>query len=72
MSGHGAAEGSVSVTDTSEPPRPSSPMGTPLPAAPGDDKDTAQGHPNPPKPTEPEQDAGMGEENLPSPSEEGP
>uniref|UniRef100_A0A8D2NTY4 Calcium/calmodulin-dependent protein kinase type 1G n=1 Tax=Zosterops lateralis melanops TaxID=1220523 RepID=A0A8D2NTY4_ZOSLA len=66
MSGHGAAEGSVSVTDTSEPPRPSSPMGTPLPAAPGDDKDTAQGHPNPPKPTEPEQDAGMGEENLPN------
>uniref|UniRef100_A0A8C3QVV6 Calcium/calmodulin-dependent protein kinase type 1G n=1 Tax=Cyanoderma ruficeps TaxID=181631 RepID=A0A8C3QVV6_9PASS len=30
MSGHGAAEGSVPVTDTPEPPRPSSPTGTPL------------------------------------------
>ncbi|NWZ41053.1 KCC1G kinase, partial [Brachypodius atriceps] len=69
MSGHGAAEGSVPVTDTPEPPRPT---GTPLPAAPNDDKDTAQGHPNPPNPPEPEQDTGMGEEKLPSPPEEGP
>ncbi|XP_066192051.1 calcium/calmodulin-dependent protein kinase type 1G [Sylvia atricapilla] len=72
MSGHGAAEGSVPVTDTSEPPVPSSPSGTPLPAAPSRDKDTAQGHPKPAKATEPQQDTGMGEENLPSPPEEGP
>ncbi|NXH50569.1 KCC1G kinase, partial [Dicaeum eximium] len=74
MSGHGAAEGSVPVTETPEPPRPSSPTGTPPPAAPRDDKDTArgpsQGHPNPPKPTQ--QDTAMGEEKLPSPPEEGP
>ncbi|NXI14568.1 KCC1G kinase, partial [Irena cyanogastra] len=69
MSGHGTAEGSVPVT--SEPPRPSSPTGIPLPAAPSDDKDTAQGHPNPPNPTQPQQDTGMGEEKLPSPLEEG-
>ncbi|NWT60197.1 KCC1G kinase, partial [Erythrocercus mccallii] len=72
MSGHGAAEGSVPVAETSEPPRPSSPTGTPLPAAPSDDKDTAQGHPDPPKPSEPEQDTGMGEEELPNPPGEGP
>ncbi|NXP60551.1 KCC1G kinase, partial [Chloropsis cyanopogon] len=79
MSGHGAAEGSVPATsegDTSEPPRPSSPTGTPPPAAPSDDKDTAQGpsqgHPHPPKHTQPQQDSGMGEEKLPSPQEEGP
>ncbi|NWS35107.1 KCC1G kinase, partial [Polioptila caerulea] len=52
MSGHGAAEGSVPGQETSEPPRPSSPTGTPLPAAPSDDKDTAQGHPTPPDPTQ--------------------
>ncbi|NXQ35939.1 KCC1G kinase, partial [Alaudala cheleensis] len=34
MSAHGAAEGSVPVTEPPEPPRPSSPTGTPLPAAP--------------------------------------
>ncbi|XP_039941469.1 calcium/calmodulin-dependent protein kinase type 1G isoform X2 [Hirundo rustica] len=72
MSGHGAAEGSVPATDTSEPPRPCSPTGAPLPAAPSDDKDTAQGpsqgHPNPPKP---EQDVEMEEEKLPSLPEEG-
>ncbi|NXR45980.1 KCC1G kinase, partial [Hippolais icterina] len=67
MSGHGAAEGCVPVTQTSEPPRPRSPTGT----VPGDDKDTAQGHPNPPKATQPEQDTGMGEEKLPSPPEKG-
>ncbi|NXR73992.1 KCC1G kinase, partial [Pycnonotus jocosus] len=66
MSGHGAAEGSVPVTDTPEPPRPT---GTPLPAAPNDDEDTAQGHPNPPNLPEPEQDTGMGEEKLPRPPE---
>ncbi|NXQ62578.1 KCC1G kinase, partial [Anthoscopus minutus] len=75
MSGHGAAEGSVPATETSEPPRPSSPTGTPPPAAPSEDKDTAQGpsqgHPNPPKPSQPEQDTGMGEEKLPRPLEEG-
>uniref|UniRef100_A0A8U7NNS4 Calcium/calmodulin-dependent protein kinase type 1G n=1 Tax=Corvus moneduloides TaxID=1196302 RepID=A0A8U7NNS4_CORMO len=74
MSGHGAAESSVPVTETSEPPRPSSPTGTPPPAAPSGDKDTAQGpsqgYPNPH--TQPEQDTGMGEEKLPSPPEEGP
>lgn len=43
MSGHGAAESSVPGTETSEPPRPSSPTGTPPPAAPSGDKDTAQG-----------------------------
>ncbi|NWU23400.1 KCC1G kinase, partial [Dyaphorophyia castanea] len=71
MSGHGAAESPVPVTDTSEPPRASSPTGTPLP---GGDKDTAQGpsqgHPDPP--TRPQQDTGTGEEKLPSPPEEGP
>ncbi|NXB73071.1 KCC1G kinase, partial [Donacobius atricapilla] len=79
MSGHGAAEGSVPVPETSEPPRPSSRTGTPPPAAPSDDKDTAQGpsqgHPNPPeppKPSEPEQDTGMEGEKLPQPPEEGP
>ncbi|NXN78102.1 KCC1G kinase, partial [Bombycilla garrulus] len=65
MSGHGAAEGSVPATETSEPPRPSS-----------DDKDTAQGpsqgHPTPPDPTEPEQDTAVGEEKLPGPPEERP
>ncbi|XP_005529348.1 PREDICTED: calcium/calmodulin-dependent protein kinase type 1G [Pseudopodoces humilis] len=75
MSGHGAAEGSVPVTEPSEPPRPSSPSGTPLPAAPSEDKDTAQGpsqgHPKPPKPSQPEQDTGMVQEELPSPLEEG-
>uniref|UniRef100_A0A8C5JN65 Calcium/calmodulin-dependent protein kinase type 1G n=1 Tax=Junco hyemalis TaxID=40217 RepID=A0A8C5JN65_JUNHY len=73
MSGHGAAEGSVPAPETPEPPRPSSPSGTPPTAAPGDDKDTAQGssqgHPNPPRPP---QETGMGEEKLPSPPEEGP
>ncbi|KAM7032717.1 calcium/calmodulin-dependent protein kinase type 1G [Acridotheres tristis] len=69
MSGHGAAQGSVPVPESSEPPRASSPTGTPLPAAPGDDKDTAQGHPNPPRAT---QDMGTEEEKLPSPPEEGP
>ncbi|NXU45822.1 KCC1G kinase, partial [Drymodes brunneopygia] len=38
MSGHGAAEGSVPVTDTSEPPRASSPTGTPPPAAPREER----------------------------------
>nr|XP_014126656.1 calcium/calmodulin-dependent protein kinase type 1G [Zonotrichia albicollis] len=73
MSGHGAAEGSVPAPETPEPPRPSSPSGTPPTAAPGDDKDTAQGnsqgHPNPPRPP---QETAMGEEKLPSPPEEGP
>ncbi|NXM17854.1 KCC1G kinase, partial [Ploceus nigricollis] len=76
MSGHGAAEGSVPATETSEPPRPSSPTGTPPPAAPSDDKVTAQGpsqgHPNPAKPPQPQQDTGMGQEKLPSPPEEQP
>ncbi|XP_064255095.1 calcium/calmodulin-dependent protein kinase type 1G isoform X1 [Passer domesticus] len=76
MSGHGAAEGSVPATETSEPPRPSSPAGTPPPAGPSHDKDTAQGpsqgHPNPPRPPQPQQDTEMGEEKLPSPLEEGP
>ncbi|NWI48269.1 KCC1G kinase, partial [Picathartes gymnocephalus] len=76
MSGHGAAESSVPVTEPPEPPRASSPTGTPPPAAPSHGKDTAQGpsqgNPNPPKPTQPEQDTGMGEEKLPSPPEEGP
>ncbi|NWT89542.1 KCC1G kinase, partial [Lanius ludovicianus] len=74
MSAHGAAESSAPVTGTSEPPRPSSPMGTPLPAAPSSDKDTEQGpsqrYPNPP--TQPEQDMGMSEEKLPRPPEEEP
>ncbi|XP_074384170.1 calcium/calmodulin-dependent protein kinase type 1G isoform X2 [Zonotrichia albicollis] len=73
MSGHGAAEGSVPAPETPEPPRPSSPSGTPPTAAPGDDKDTAQGnsqgHPNPPRPP---QETAMGEEKLASPPEEGP
>ncbi|XP_058675253.1 calcium/calmodulin-dependent protein kinase type 1G isoform X1 [Ammospiza nelsoni] len=73
MSGHGAAEGSVPAPETPEPPRPSSPSGTPPTAAPGDDKDTAQGssqgHSNPPRPP---QETEMGEEKLPSPPEEGP
>ncbi|XP_041283111.1 calcium/calmodulin-dependent protein kinase type 1G [Onychostruthus taczanowskii] len=76
MSGHGAAEGSAPATETSEPPRPSSPTGTPPPGAPRDDKDTAQGpsqgHPNPPRPPQPQQDMGLGEEKPPSPPEEGP
>nr|XP_054504660.1 calcium/calmodulin-dependent protein kinase type 1G [Agelaius phoeniceus] len=76
MSGHGAAEGSVPAPETSEPPRPSSPTGTPPPAAPSDDKDTAQGpsqgHPNPPRPPQLQQDTEMGEEKLPNPPEEGP
>ncbi|XP_056367163.1 calcium/calmodulin-dependent protein kinase type 1G [Oenanthe melanoleuca] len=69
MSSHGAAEGSVPAPESSEPPRASSPTGTPLPAAPGDDKDTAQGHPNPPRPA---QDMAVGGEKLPNPLEEGP
>ncbi|NXH64765.1 KCC1G kinase, partial [Rhabdornis inornatus] len=69
MSGHGAAQGSVPVPESSEPPRASSPTGTPLPAAPSDDKDTAEGNPNPPRPA---QDMETGEEKLPSPPEEGP
>ncbi|KAM3658906.1 calcium/calmodulin-dependent protein kinase type 1G [Ammospiza maritima maritima] len=73
MSGHGAAEGSVPAPETPEPPRPSSPSGTPPTAAPGDDKDTAQGssqgRSNPPRPP---QETEMGEEKLPSPPEEGP
>ncbi|NXM84735.1 KCC1G kinase, partial [Oenanthe oenanthe] len=52
MSSHGAAEGSVPAPESSEPPRASSPTGTPPPAAPGDDKDTAQGHPNSPRPAQ--------------------
>ncbi|NWY64028.1 KCC1G kinase, partial [Erithacus rubecula] len=52
MSGHGAAEGSVPAPESSEPPRASSPTGTPLPAAPTNDKDTARGHPNPPRPAQ--------------------
>ncbi|XP_054373276.1 calcium/calmodulin-dependent protein kinase type 1G [Molothrus ater] len=76
MSGHGAAEGSVPAPETSEPPRPSSPTGTPPPAAPSDDKDTAQGpsqgHPNPPRPPQLQQDTEMGEEKLPNPPEQGP
>ncbi|NXR90970.1 KCC1G kinase, partial [Hypocryptadius cinnamomeus] len=67
MSGHGAAEGSVPATEPSEPPRPSSPTGTPPPAAPSDDEDTAQGpsqgHPNPPKHPQPQQEMEMEEEN---------
>ncbi|NXO44108.1 KCC1G kinase, partial [Locustella ochotensis] len=70
MSGHGAAEGSVPAAGTPEPPRACSPTGTPPTAAPSRDKDTAQGHPNPPKPSE--QDMGMGEEKLPGPPEEEP
>ncbi|NWS88690.1 KCC1G kinase, partial [Toxostoma redivivum] len=62
MSGHGAAQGSVPVPESSETPRASSPTGTPVP--PSDDKDTTQGHPNPPRPA---QDMGTGEEKLPSP-----
>ncbi|KAF2975289.1 hypothetical protein EK904_013539 [Melospiza melodia maxima] len=73
MSGHGAAEGSVPAPETPEPPRPSSPSGTPPTAAPGDDKDTAQGssqgRSNPPRPP---QETELGEEKLPSPPEEGP
>ncbi|NWV24697.1 KCC1G kinase, partial [Origma solitaria] len=69
MSGHGAAESSVPVPDTSEPPRHHSPTGTPLPAAPGDDKDTAQG---PKAPTQAEQDTAARKEELPSATEEGP
>ncbi|NXH27221.1 KCC1G kinase, partial [Myiagra hebetior] len=71
MSGHGAQghESSGPVTEASEPPRPRSPPGTPLPAAPGGDKGTAQGpsqgHPKPP--TQPGQDTGMSEEKLPRP-----
>ncbi|XP_059723615.1 calcium/calmodulin-dependent protein kinase type 1G [Haemorhous mexicanus] len=76
MSGHGGAEGSVPAPETSEPPRPSSPTGTPPPAAPSDDKDTTQApsqrHPNPPKPPQPQQEMGMGEEKLPSLLEEEP
>ncbi|XP_071306432.1 calcium/calmodulin-dependent protein kinase type 1G isoform X1 [Agelaius tricolor] len=76
MSGHGAAEGSVPAPETSEPPRPSSPTGTPPPAAPSDNKDTAQGpsqgHPNPPRPPQLQQDMEMGEEKLPNTPEEGP
>ncbi|NXV06172.1 KCC1G kinase, partial [Cettia cetti] len=72
MSGHGAAERCVPATGTSEPPRPSSPTGTPLPAVPSHDRDAARGHPHPPQPTQPELDTGMGEEELPSPPEEGP
>ncbi|KAL2295345.1 hypothetical protein Nmel_017757 [Mimus melanotis] len=67
MSGHGAAQGSVPVPESSETPRASSPTGTPLP--PSNDKDMAQEHPNPPRPA---QDMGTGEEKLPSPPEEGP
>ncbi|NXC08558.1 KCC1G kinase, partial [Orthonyx spaldingii] len=74
MSGHGVAESSVPVTEPSEPPRARSPTGTPLPAAPSDDKDTAQGpsqeYRNPP--TQLEQETGAREEKLPSPPEEGP
>ncbi|XP_066421439.1 calcium/calmodulin-dependent protein kinase type 1G isoform X2 [Molothrus aeneus] len=76
MSGHGAAEGSVPAPETSETPRPSSPTGTPPPAAPSNDKDTAQGpsqgHPNPPRPPQLQQDTEMGEEKLPNPPEQGP
>uniref|UniRef100_A0A8C5X1B7 Calcium/calmodulin-dependent protein kinase type 1G n=1 Tax=Malurus cyaneus samueli TaxID=2593467 RepID=A0A8C5X1B7_9PASS len=60
MSGHGAAESAVPVTDTSEPPRPSSPTGTPR-----DGRDTAQGHPNPP--THPEQNRQRGRKGCPVP-----
>ncbi|NWX29424.1 KCC1G kinase, partial [Notiomystis cincta] len=70
MSGHGAAEGSVPVTDTPEPPRPSSTTGSPPRAAASDDKDTAQGDPEPP--TQLEQDMGTREEKLPNPLEKRP
>ncbi|NXD30554.1 KCC1G kinase, partial [Spelaeornis formosus] len=76
MSGHGAAEGSVPATQSPEPPRPSGPTGTPLAAAPSDDKDKeqdpSQGHPNPPRHTQPEHDMGTGQEKLPSPPAQGP
>ncbi|NXO76001.1 KCC1G kinase, partial [Sitta europaea] len=72
MSGHGAAEGSVPATEPPEPPSASGPTGTPPPAAPGEDKDTAQGDPAPPEPSQPQQDTGMGQEKMPRPLEEGP
>ncbi|NWT71028.1 KCC1G kinase, partial [Prunella himalayana] len=59
MSGHGAAEGSVPASESSEPPRPRSPTGTPLPAAP------SQEGPQP-------QDSSLALPDTPSPPEEGP
>ncbi|NWU36055.1 KCC1G kinase, partial [Hylia prasina] len=72
--GHGAAEGPVPVTGTSEPPRPSSPTGTPLPAAPSHDKDTlalSDTH-SPPEEGPLPGDSSLALQDTHSPPEEGP